>query len=101
MLNEALRLIRVFHDMKQADAAKALGVSPSYLSEVETGKKKPTLELVEKYAETFRIPASSILYFSENMGQARIVETARTAVAGKIIKLMQFLEAKANHPNVD
>ena len=101
MLNEALRLIRVFHDMKQVEAAKALGVSASYLSEVETGKKKPTLELIERYAETYKIPASSIMYFSENMGQARIVEAARTAVAGKIIKLMQFLEAKAERANAD
>jgi transcriptional regulator with XRE-family HTH domain len=101
MLNEALRLIRVFHDMKQAEAAKALGVSASYLSEVEKGKKKPTLELVERYAETYRIPASSIMYFSENMGQARAVEAARTAVAGKIIKLMQFLEAKAEKVDAD
>ena len=101
MLNEALRLIRVYHDMKQGEAAKALGVSPSYLSEVETGKKKATLELVEKYAETYRIPASSIMYFSENMGHPRAVEAARTAVAGKIIKLMQFLEAKAERADAD
>lgn len=101
MLNEALRLIRVYHDMKQADAAKAMGVSASYLSEVEKGKKKATLELVEKCAETYRIPASSIMYFAENMGQARVVEAARTAVAGKIIKLMQFLEAKADKSDVD
>lgn len=101
MLNEALRLIRVFHDMKQAEAAKALGVSASYLSEVEKGRKRPTLELVEKYAETYRIPASSIMYFSENMGQGRAVEAARTAVAGKIIKLMQFLEAKAEKVDAD
>jgi transcriptional regulator with XRE-family HTH domain len=101
MLNEALRLIRVFHDMKQADAAKALGVSASYLSEVEAGKKKPTLELIERYAETYKIPASSIIYFSENMGQAGVVEAARTAVAGKIIKLMQFLEVKAERVDAD
>lgn len=101
MLNEALRLIRVFHDMKQAEAAKALGISASYLSEVENGKKKPTLELIEKYAETFRIPGSSIMYFSENIGQSRAVEATRSLVAGKIIKLMQFLEAKAAHPDAD
>lgn len=101
MLSEALRLIRVFHDMKQADAAKVLGVSASYLSEVETGKKRPTLELIERYAETYKIPASSIMYFSENMGQPRVVESARTAVAGKIIKLMQFLEAKGERANAD
>jgi transcriptional regulator with XRE-family HTH domain len=101
MLNEALRLIRVFHDLKQAEAAKNLGVSASYLSEVESGKKKPTLELIDKYAQTFRIPASSIMYFSENMGKLQAVEAARAVVAGKIIKLMQFLEAKAEIPHGD
>ncbi len=101
MLNEALRLIRVYHDMKQSDVAAALGVSASYISEVEKGRKKPTLELVEKYAESFHIPASSIMYFSENMGKGKAVEGARTAVAGKILKLMQFLESRSERVNAD
>lgn len=87
--------------MKQIEAAKALGISASYLSEIETGKKKPTLELIDKYSETFRIPASSIMYFSENMGQGRVIEAARTAVVGKVIKMMQFLEAKADRQHVE
>lgn len=35
MLSEALRLIRVFHDMKQTELAQRLGISKSYLSEIE------------------------------------------------------------------
>lgn len=101
MLNEALRLIRVYHDMKQSDVANALGVSASYISEIEKGRKKPTLELVEKYAHNFHIPASSIMYFSENMGKDNAVEAARTAVAGKILKLMQFLESRSERANAD
>lgn len=100
MLNEALRLIRVYHDMKQSDAAKTLGISASYLSEVENGHKKPTLELVEKYSDAFKIPASSIMFFSENMGGGDALNSARSAVAGKIISLMQFLEARSERGNV-
>lgn len=41
MLNEALRLLRVFNDRKATDLAKELGISAAYLSEIETGKKLP------------------------------------------------------------
>lgn len=96
MLNEALRLIRVYHDMKQSEAAAKLGISNSYLSEVEKGHKKPTLELVERYAEVYEIPASSIMFFSENMHGGDSFDMARNAIAGKILSLMKFLEARSD-----
>ena len=45
MLNEALRLIRIFHDMTQKDLAARLKIVPSYLCEIEAGKKEPTMHL--------------------------------------------------------
>ena len=39
MLSEALRLIRVFHDMKQTELADRLSISKSYLSEIEGGEE--------------------------------------------------------------
>lgn len=101
MLNEALRLIRVYHDMRQSELAEKLGISKSYLSEIEKGTKKPTLDLLEKYADLFRVPVSSIMFFSENMNKDRAYEKARGFVAGKIIRLMQFLEERAEHAEVE
>lgn len=101
MLNEALRLIRVYHDMKQNEAAEKLGVSKSYLSEIEKGHKEPSLDLIRKYENTFDIPASSIMFFSENMGKSQVRERARTFVASKIISLMTFLEDKAERAHAD
>ena len=49
MINEALRLIRVFHDLKQFELAERLKVSKSHISEIESGTKAPSLELIEKY----------------------------------------------------
>lgn len=69
MINESLRLLRVFHDLKAIDLAKKLSISQSYLSEIENGKKKPSLELIEKYSEVFRIKPSTILFFSEEIDQ--------------------------------
>lgn len=101
MLNEALRLIRVYHDLRQTEMAEQLGISKSYLSEIEKGSKRPTLDLVEKYASRFGIPVSSILFFSENINNSKAYEKARGVVAQKIIKLMQFLEERSDNAHAD
>jgi transcriptional regulator with XRE-family HTH domain len=96
MLGEALRLIRVYHDLKQNQAATKLGLSTSYLSELEGGSKTPTLDVIQKYSKEFDLPVSSIMFFAENVESGKAPERARTMVAGKILKLMQFLEARAH-----
>ena len=95
MLAQALRSIRVFHDLNQVEAAKRLGISRSYLSEIESGAKEPTLQLIQRYADTFGLPASSILFFSENLGRPGAHQDARRFVAGKILTLMRFLEERS------
>lgn len=94
MLGEALRLIRVYHDLKQKDAAVLLGISTSYLSEIEKGRKTPSLELIQSYSDKFGIPVSSIMFFAESV-EGGTFDRARSLVAGKMIGLMQFLETRA------
>lgn len=67
MLNDALKSIRVFHRLSQGDLANHLSVSKSYISEIETGKKNVTINILQKYEEYFDIPASSIVELSEKM----------------------------------
>ena len=97
MLNEALRLIRVFHDVSQKDMAARLRIVPSYLSEIEKGKKEPTLILLKRYSEEFSIPMSSILFFSEHMKDGVASSRLRTAVTGKVVKLLDFIAARSGH----
>lgn len=94
MLSEALRLIRVYHDLKQQELAERLEISKSYLSEIENGKKTPTIELIEKYASQFGIPASSILFFSENLENPNKASKVKGAIAGKVLQFLQFVEAR-------
>jgi len=96
MLNEALRLIRTFHDLKQFELANRFGVSPSYLSEIEKGIKTPSLDLLDKYAKEFRIPRSSILFFSEELPGAKRGETARHAIASKVLDILKFVEKRSD-----
>jgi len=96
LLPEALRLIRVFHDVKQNELAERLGISNSFLSEIESGKKAVSVELIEKYSVEFQIPASSILFFSENLNNpntvGRAADRAKGVIARKVLNFLQLIE---------
>lgn len=96
MIHEALRLIRVFHDLKQFELADRLKVSKSHISEIESGTKTPSLELIEKYSVEFRIPVSAIMFFAEELPTAKRGEKARTRIASTVLDLLGFIERKAD-----
>jgi len=68
-IGEALRLIRIFHDKRSRELADDLGISASYLSEIEHGHKRPSLDLIAEYARVFRTTSSVILFFVEELDQ--------------------------------
>jgi transcriptional regulator with XRE-family HTH domain len=92
MLHKALRLLRVFHDKSQTQLSRELGISKSHLSEIEHNKKLPSLELLKKYAEVFNVPLSSILFFAENVNQRPKARKLRSAIARKIIKILEMID---------
>ena len=94
MLNEALKLIRLFYEKTQGELAAELGISVSYLSELEAGNRRINLDLITKYSEVFDIPASSLLLFSEQLESGKFTERARVMVAGKIIAIMDWMAKK-------
>lgn len=98
MLSEALRLLRVFHEMTQNDLSEKLGVSKSFVSELENNNRTPSLDTLNKYAEVFNVPVSSIIFFSENIENAKrgkiVGESLRRAIANKVIKFLQVIESR-------
>lgn len=101
MLNKALRLIRVYHDMSKAELARALGFSRSFITELEAGNKKVTLETIERYSDYFEIPASSIMLFAERTGDADLSERARTFVADKALKMLDWVSTISKRKRED
>jgi transcriptional regulator with XRE-family HTH domain len=67
VLAAALRHIRVFHNLSSDKLAERLGYSKSYISEIETGKKRINMDVVEGYSEVFEIPVSSIFSIAESL----------------------------------
>lgn len=92
MIGEALRLIRVYHDVKLIDLAEEFSVSPSFLSEIENQKKTPNIELVEKYAKYFKIRPSAIYFFAEEIDQSKITGKIKSNIRKNMISFMQLLE---------
>lgn len=88
MLDKALRTIREVHRFKQAELAKKLGISKSYLSELESGQKSTiSLELLNKYADVFDVPPSTFLSFMESLqGESEV----RRRRAEKLLKVLAW-----------
>lgn len=71
-INTILKALRKFNNMKQKEASEKLGMSRSFLCEIETGKKKPSLELIYKYSEVFDIKPHLILQFAEGTKKTKL-----------------------------
>lgn len=101
MISEALRLIRVYHDLKQSELAVRLRISKSYLSEIESGVKTPTLDLINSYSAEFDMPASAILFFAEKVEEPSTASDAREFVSKKILTLLRFIEQRSESVHVE
>jgi transcriptional regulator with XRE-family HTH domain len=97
MLGEALRLIRVFHDLKQNELAKQLDVSQSHLSDIERGEKTPSQEIVARYAKMFELPVSSIWFFDEQLSSGpnkSAIDRAKGVIADKVLDFLRVVERR-------
>lgn len=62
MLGDKIKKLRNDKGMSQAEFAKAIGISRSYLSEIENGKKNPATATLNKIIKAFKLRKD---YFEE------------------------------------
>lgn len=91
-LNEALRLIRVLHGTKVKELSESIKISAGYISDIENGKKKPSMDLIEKYANFFWTTPSALLFFSEELDSKR--GPFKNTVRNHMLLLLRALEDK-------
>jgi len=92
MYDRALKLIRVYHGLSQVQVAEQLGLSKSYVSEIEKGTKKPSIDVLERYAEVFDLPLSQLLMFAEASND-HLRERVRAFAAGKVLSMLEWVES--------
>lgn len=61
LLGNRVRLLRRKHGWTQVEMAEMLGVDRSYLSEIETGKKDPSLRVLKTIADGFKLTLAQFL----------------------------------------
>ncbi len=96
MFGQALKLLRRYQGLNQSALAKKLSVSRSYISELESGNRTPSLDLLSRYADVFNIPVSSLVFFAEALEDkenlSSRLEKAKGVIAKKIIALLTVLD---------
>jgi transcriptional regulator with XRE-family HTH domain len=91
MINEGLKIVRLYWGKSQAALAAELGISQSYLSEIEAARKDVTLDLLQRYSNALDIPMSRLLFFVEEMEGMPKPTRGRLFVAGKALDLLKAL----------
>ena len=87
--------------MSLSEASKHIGLSKSYISELERGRKEATLAVLEKYSKAFNISMSSLMLFAEHTGDSGLAENTRAYVSDKALKILEWVETISAYKEKD
>lgn len=86
-----LKKLRMIYGDTAKDFSGKINISPSYLSEIETGKKSPSLEILNNYAEILGLKVSTLILLAEDKKQINNESQAKKLIKPlmeKVISLM-------------
>ena len=66
-LRKAITLIRKFNGIEKKQLAEALDVTPSYVTKIESGEKRPNIAFIDKFAASMGIKPSLVYFFAERL----------------------------------
>ncbi len=90
-IGEALRRMRLIYGYKATQMSQKLEISPSYLSEIEHGNRKPSLDILQNYANVFRIKVSALVLLSEEYTEMKNQNKAELFIQRKMIATINKL----------
>lgn len=94
MINDALRLLRLYLGLSQKQMATELELSQSMISEIESGTKQVSMDVLEKYSSKLDVRMSQLLFFAEELVEEPIRSRGKLIVANKVLKLLEKLSPK-------
>ncbi len=89
MINDALRLVRLYWGYSQVELAQKLELSQSMISEIERGSKPVSLDVIERYSLKLGIRMSQLLFFAEELEKEPVRHSGKLIVASKVLKLLE------------
>lgn len=91
MINDALRLLRLYVGLSQKQLSERIEISQSMISDVEKGNKSVSMELLEKYSSNLNIRMSELLFFAEEINDGSFLTRGKLIVAPRVIALLDRL----------
>ena len=89
MINDALRLIRLYHGFSQAELAEEIGLSQSLNSEIERNAKPVSIEVLERYSQKLGVRMSQLMFFAEELEGEPVQKRGKLIVANRVLKLLE------------
>lgn len=94
MINDALRLLRLYLGLSQKQIAAELELSQSMISEIESGSKSVSMDVLEKYSSTFNVRMSQLLFFAEELESEPVKLRGKLIVASRVLSLLEHLSPR-------
>lgn len=94
LINEALRLARLYWGYNQSQLSEKLGVSQSVVSEVENASKSVSMDLLERYSQALNVKMSNLLFFAEELESIPNPSRGKTIIAAKVLGFLDEIAPK-------
>ena len=92
MINEALKLVRLYWGYNQIELAEQLSLSQSMISEIERGAKSVSLETLERYSTGLGIRMSQLMFFAEEIENEPPLKRGKLIIANHVLKLLDKMK---------
>lgn len=88
-INDALRIVRLYWGYTQKELSKKLDISQSLISEIESGQKTVTLDVLERYSDKLEIRLSQLMFFAEEVESLPPSRRGKHFIADKVLDLLE------------
>ena len=94
-IGKTIKRFRIETGMTQRHVARAVGVTPSYLSTIESGRREPRPQLLTCICEAMGIPEEIIFWEAVELPESLSLEDRRVCDIAKLI-VRRYFEANCD-----
>ena len=94
----AIRVVRSAHGLSQRQLADRTGSSWSHLSFIESGKRNPSLKLLEEIAESLAVPMHVLTFLASDVGD--VDDPAHAQYSAGVAKALLRVLMSAGRPTL-
>lgn len=94
MINDALRLLRLYLGLSQKKLAAELCISQAMISEIEKGTKAVSMDILDKYSKKLNIRMSQLMFFAEELDGEPLRTRGKLIIANRVLKLLDSLSPR-------